>query len=109
MPFQQQQDEPLDQVANIRLTATEKAELREQAAAAGLTISQYGRRRMFGRRVVAQSDAAVLRELRRLGGLLKHLHNQGGLNARETAQTLHAIQMYAKRLAHDHDRQKDQT
>ena len=98
MPFQQQNDEPLDQVVNIRLTVREKAELREQAAAAGLTISQYGRRRLFGRSVVPQSDAAVLRELRRLGGLLKHLHNQGGPSARETTHALQALRAYASKL-----------
>ena len=104
MPFQQQQDEPLDQVVNIRLTATEKAALKEQAAAAGLTISQYGRRRLFGRPVIAQADTAVLRELRRLGGLLKHLHNQGGTSAGETAGALQALRAYASKLASRHDR-----
>jgi len=57
----------------LRLSATEDARLAEEAAFAGLTVSEYMRRRFFGGRpILAQTDASVLRELRRMGGLLKH-------------------------------------
>src|SRR3954470_5091500 len=74
MPFERHGPEPLDAVVNVRLTTAEKACVLEDAAIAGLTISAISRRRMLGRRVVANVDAAMIRELRRLGGLLKHLH-----------------------------------
>ena len=45
----------------------------EEAAFAGLTVSEYMRRRFFGGRpILAQADASMLREMRRIGGLLKH-------------------------------------
>ena len=57
----------------LRLSETEDARLVEEAAFAGLTVSEYMRRRFFGGRpILAQTDASVLRELRRMGGLLKH-------------------------------------
>ena len=57
----------------VRLSEAEEASLREQAASAGLTLSEYLRRRLFGGRpIVARTDDQATRELRRIGGLLKH-------------------------------------
>lgn len=51
----------------------EAKQLEEQASVAGLSVSECLRRRGFGGRpVVAQTDMATIRELRRIGGLLKH-------------------------------------
>lgn len=57
----------------IRVTPEEKARLAAQADMAGLSVSEYLRRRFFGGRpLVAHTDALMVRELRRIGGLLKH-------------------------------------
>ena len=57
----------------VRFSETEEVSLREQAASAGLTLSAYLRRRLFGGRpIVARTDDQTARELRRIGGLLKH-------------------------------------
>lgn len=57
----------------FRATPEEKSRLAEQADMAGLSISEYMRRREFGGRpLVAQTDMMMVRELRRIGGLLKH-------------------------------------
>ena len=57
----------------FRLTAEEDARIEKQAAVAGLSVSEYMRRLFFGGRpIVAKSDEQAIRELRRLGGLLKH-------------------------------------
>ena len=57
----------------LRVSAEEKQRVEEQAALAGLSLSEYMRRTVFGGRpVVAAADEAMLRELRRVGGLLKH-------------------------------------
>ena len=57
----------------LRVSAEEKSRVEAQAALAGLSASEFMRRRIFGGRpVVAASDEAMLRELRRVGGLLKH-------------------------------------
>ena len=47
-------------------------------------------------------DRDVLKELRRLGGLLKHLHNQSqGTYTQETADTLRALKVYFEHLSRD--------
>ena len=57
----------------LRVSAEEKQLVEEQAALAGLSLSAYMRRTVFGGRPgVAAADEAMLRELRRVGGLLKH-------------------------------------
>jgi len=57
----------------IRMTTAEGERLKEQADSAGLSVSEYMRRLMFGGRpIVAKTDSQTIRELRRLGGLLKH-------------------------------------
>ncbi len=57
----------------LRVSAGEKQRVAEQAALAGLSVSEYMRRTVFGgRSIVAAADAAMMRELRRVGGLLKH-------------------------------------
>ena len=55
-----------------RRTLRLSAEAR-QADAAGISVSEYIRRLCFGGRpVTARTDSQTIRELRRLGGLLKH-------------------------------------
>ena len=61
------------QWVTIRVTSEEKTRLAEQAEMAGLSVSEYLRLRFFGGRpLVAHTDALMVRELRRIGGLLKH-------------------------------------
>jgi hypothetical protein len=102
MPFETRGSEPLTAVVNVRLTAEERARLREDADAAGLSVSQFVRRRIFGRPVIAHADAVMLKELRRIGGLLKHVHNQsGGAYSHDTAAALAALKDYIEKLSHD--------
>jgi hypothetical protein len=57
----------------LRLSAEEDARLESQAAVAGISVSEYMRRLFFGGRpVIARADEQMIRELRRMGGLLKH-------------------------------------
>ena len=56
----------------IRVTEREKMPLTEQAEIAGLSLSEYMRRRFFGGRLAAHLDLNAIAELRRIGGLLKH-------------------------------------
>lgn len=57
----------------IRVTESEKKRLLLQAEIAGLSLSDYMRRRFFGGRpLVAHTDLIAVAELRRVGGLLKH-------------------------------------
>ena len=94
------QRELLDAVINVRLTAAEKARLKEDADAAGLSVSELVRRRYFGRPIVANADAVMLKELRRLGGLLKHVHSESrGAYSQHTAAALAAIKDYIEKLS----------
>ena len=102
MPFETQGLEPLDAVINVRLTAAEKARLKEDADLAGVSMSELVRRRYFGRPIVANVDAVMLKELRRIGGLLKHIHNESnGIYSKETAAVLAVLKAYIEKLSHD--------
>jgi hypothetical protein len=77
MPFETQGPEPLDAVINVR-------------------------RRYFGRPIIANADAVMLKELRRIGGLLKHIHNESaGVYSKDTAGALVALKAYIEKLSHD--------
>ncbi len=57
----------------LRLTAEEDERILRQAETAGISVSEYMRRLFFGGRpIIARTDDQTIRELRRLGGLLKH-------------------------------------
>ena len=104
MPFESYGIDPFDAVIHIRLTQAEKARLREDADLAGLSLSELVRRRYFGRPIVASTDAVMIKELRRLGGLLKHVHNEsGGAYRQETAEALSVLKTYMETLSHDRE------
>ena len=77
---------------NIRVTEYELKVIKENAEEAGLSLSEYGRRRLLGLRVDSKLDVRVVGELRRLGGLIKHLHNESnGMYRSESAEMLRTI------------------
>ncbi len=58
---------------SLRVSKMEKAHLDELASIIGTSRSEYLRRRFFGRKpIIAHTDVITIRELRRIGGLLKH-------------------------------------
>ena len=92
----------MDAVVNVRVTTAEKGALTDDAVAAGLTLSALSRRRMLGRRVVANVDEVVIRELRRLGGLLKLVHvESGGAYSEQTGEALRALKAAIESLGGD--------
>jgi hypothetical protein len=94
--------QPLDAKVNLRLTAAELKRLKEDARIAGLSVSALIRRRYFGRPILAESDANTIRELRRIGGLLKHIHvDSKGAYSRLTADALVSLSNYIDKLAND--------
>jgi hypothetical protein len=103
MTFKRTQAEPLSCQCNIRLTPSEMGELKEAATLAGITVSTYVRQRALGRRVAANTDMTAIRELRRIGGLLKHIHNEsGGAYSQLTADTLIEIQKAIVNIGRDY-------
>ena len=94
MPFRKKGPSGLTERLNIRLAPGEKQQLRGTARDGGLSVSDLVRLRALGRSVVSRTDATTIRELRRLGGLLKKVHvDSGGAYSQQTAaalRTLHA-------------------
>ena len=78
MPRHISTDRRLTRECHLRYSAADYDSLIQDARAAGLSVSEYVRRRSLGRPVLAQTDMAICRELARLGGLLKHLYTQSG-------------------------------
>jgi antitoxin component of RelBE/YafQ-DinJ toxin-antitoxin module len=84
----------------IRFTPDEKAQATAKAKEAGLTLSEYIRKRAINMPVRSKADEQTINELRRLGGLAKHIHNQsGGIYSKETAAVLADITEAIKRIA----------
>jgi hypothetical protein len=99
MPFQKLGNEALDAIVNVRLTSSEKERLKEDADMAGLSMSELVRRRYFGKPIIANADAIMLKELRRIGGLVKHVHNQSnGAYNTETISALSTLKKYIEKL-----------
>ena len=56
----------------VCLTVGQRQQLEEQARLAGLSLSEYARRKMFGGRpIVASADLKMLAGLNKFGGLIK--------------------------------------
>jgi len=89
MPFRKLGQAALTRRLDVRVSPAEKVELRSIAEVAGLSVAELVRRRALGRPVVARTDATTIRELRRLGGLLKKVHvDSGGAYSAATADAL---------------------
>jgi hypothetical protein len=85
--------------AAVRLSEEEDRKIRAQADSSLLSVSEFIRRRSLGKQIVPQSDLRVLAELRRLGGLLKHIHLETkGAYSVLTANAIRALEAYAREL-----------
>ena len=102
MPFARNGPTALTERLDVRVAPSEKEQLRAIANAAGLAISELVRRRALGRAVVSHTDATTIRELRRLGGLLKKVHvDSGGAYSQETAAALRTLHATIRKLSGD--------
>jgi phosphate uptake regulator len=85
---------------SFRLSESEYARISENLPAIGMTLSALARKSLLGVRVTPRADLAALAELRRLGGLLKHIHNETlGTYSELTAQAIRDLSAYARALA----------
>ena len=83
----------------LRVTSKEYTLIKIISELSGLSMSEYLRKRAYNIRIVAKSDIHVLKELRRLGGLIKHLYNEtNGIYSERMADALEAITSYAHAL-----------
>lgn len=92
---------------NLRVTEDELADVKGQAALAGLSLSEYVRRRVLGITVTSRVDVKMYNELNKLGGLVKHIFNEsGGTYSDTTREALEALTSCARRIERQlfHDR-----
>ncbi len=100
MPFARKGARPLTERLDVRVAPDEKQRLREIARVAGVPVAELVRKRALEQPVVPRTDATTIRELRRIGGLLKKVHNDsGGVYARQTAAVLDTLHAAIGRLA----------
>ena len=91
----------------LRISAEENERLVRQADAAGISVSEYIRRLCFGGRpITSRIDSQTIRELRRLGGLLKHnfesVREAGGYQALPKMEAaLEAVRQAIERLSRE--------
>lgn len=101
-----------DALITFRLTSEQRGSFQSQVEVTGLSTSEYIRRKIFGGRpLIARTDAMMIQELRRIGGLLKHNFEtlrQAGANKmilEQQEQTLRLlISVIEKMGMHSHDR-----
>lgn len=84
--------------ANLRFTRDEHERLKREADMAGLSLSEFIRSHMLGKRVTSNTDKETIRELRRIGGLLKHLHNESA-GSIKIAGAMAELEALLRRLA----------
>lgn len=83
----------------LRYSETQYASLLERAENASLSVSEYIRSISLSGRVLSRTDIKVLAELRKLGGLMKHTHNETrGMYSEDTANAIRALESYARKL-----------
>ena len=100
MPFRRKGPAGLTARLDVRVAPGEKEQLAVIARDAGLAVAELVRLRALGRPVVSRTDATTIRELRRLGGLLKMVHvESGGAYRQQTAELLTMLRAAVGKLA----------
>jgi hypothetical protein len=95
--------EPMTRRITFRLSEPEYVSVSENLSVCGLTLSAFTRKSVLGQHVASHADLTVLAELRRLGGLLKHIHNETrGAYSSLTAQAIRDLSAYANALSPKH-------
>lgn len=75
-------------------------EVREKAADCSMSVGRFMLTAALGRETKSKVDAQIVNELRRLGGLQKHLFNEGGGQlSKDYSDVLVAIKAAITRIA----------
>jgi hypothetical protein len=92
----------------VRFRPGELSGLSEQADMSGLSVSELVRRRALKMRVIPATDLRTLSELRRIGGLVKHLFNESnGLYRQKTSALLYELHAAVVRVGRRQERQEE--
>ena len=91
----------------FRVNSEEMAEISANVDASGLSTSEFIRRRVLGKRIGSVTDLKILNELRRIGGLVKHVYNlSGGFCEDKTALILDELRAAIVRIGQPGDDNK---
>jgi hypothetical protein len=83
----------------IRCFKEEEALVREKAYDSGMSVGQFVLAAALKRQTRSRIDSHIINELRRLGGLQKHLFTEGGgVHSKEYARVLVEITEAIKRI-----------
>lgn len=80
-------DEPLAHIIKIRCTSSEREKFLAMAEGSGLSVADVLRRKILGLKIPDKTQLNTLfaiknleRQLRKIGGLIKHIHSQTPAN-----------------------------
>lgn len=82
----------------LRISKEDLAAAKKKAADAGLSLSELIRLQLTDAQIMTRVDTEAMAELRKLGGLCKHLYNKGA-PSEDTGAALHALGCAASALA----------
>lgn len=86
----------------VRLTPDEAEAIKTKAMDSGVPVSEFLRAAAIGRKTRSTLDSQVINELRRLGGLQKHLFTESdGKHSAEYAGVLLQIRDAVSRISSD--------
>lgn len=97
MPYPLRTDLPTSALS-FRVNAMERVDIQSSAADAAMSVGEYIRRKALNQRLTHRFDVDAIAELKRQGGLLKHLHNSGLGNEAETLAIVQKIGAIISRL-----------
>ena len=86
---------------SLRVTESEYQSLAAEADICGLSCSALLRQRGIENKnhIVAKTDLRMVAEIRRIGGLLKHIHNETkGVYSEQTAEAIREITRFVRLL-----------
>jgi len=102
MPRAKNTEEYKDTTMKFRLTTEERNHIRVQADLAGISDSEYVRLCAGNKKIITNNELALIRELRRIAGLMKHTHNtSGGAYSSQTADILKQLHLAIMRISID--------
>ncbi len=111
MVFEIKGNEELGARLALRLPDREKELIRDEASLAGLGMSELVRARYFGRPIMASVDLNMIKQLRKVTGLLKHIHTSSdGAYSEQTANMLSEVKAFLvqiQRQSKDRDRHQN--
>lgn len=92
-------ENPKTQTYKLRMSQDDYDAISQKASDCGLSMAEYMRRCAMGRQTRSYIDTQIINELRRLGGLQKHLYKGDQDHSKEYSEVLVAIKEAIKSIS----------